>query len=92
LAWATHYITKLKLGEMVSFSPSGKLMQGKIESGQFCTVEPIDDYYTLEKGDIVLRISAFETAFKSATIVAESMAGLRRIQYSGNVLKLKIRG
>ncbi len=29
-------------------------MQGKIESGQLCTVEPIDDYDTLEKGDIVL--------------------------------------
>jgi hypothetical protein len=29
-------------------------MQGKIESGQLCTVEPIEDYDTLEKGDIVL--------------------------------------
>ncbi len=29
-------------------------MQGKIESGQLCTVEPIADYDGLEKGDIVL--------------------------------------
>jgi hypothetical protein len=54
MAWATCYITKLKLGETVSFRPRGNSMQGKIESGQLCTVEPIDDYVTLEKGDIVL--------------------------------------
>lgn len=29
-------------------------MQGKIESGKLCTVEPIEDYDTLEKGNIVL--------------------------------------
>ena len=29
-------------------------MKGKIESGQLCTVEPIDDAATLDKGDIVL--------------------------------------
>ncbi len=54
MAWATPYITKLKLGETVSFRPRGNSMQGKIESGQLCTVEPIDDYDTLEKGNIVL--------------------------------------
>jgi hypothetical protein len=54
MAWATPYITKLKLGETVSFRPRGNSMQGKIESGQLCTVEPINDYGTLEKGDIVL--------------------------------------
>jgi SOS-response transcriptional repressor LexA len=54
MAWATCYITKLKLGETVSFRPRGNSMQGKIESGQLCTVEPIEDYDTLEKGDIVL--------------------------------------
>jgi SOS-response transcriptional repressor LexA len=54
MAWATPYITKLKLGETVSFRPRGNSMQGKIESGQLCTVEPIEDYDTLEKGDIVL--------------------------------------
>ncbi len=54
MAWATRYITKLKPGETVSFRPRGNSMQGKIESGQLCTVEPIADYDTLEKGDIVL--------------------------------------
>lgn len=29
-------------------------MKGKIESGQLCTVEPITDFETLEKNDIVL--------------------------------------
>jgi hypothetical protein len=54
MSWATHYITKLKLGATISFRPRGNSMQGKIESGQLCTVEPIVDYDTLEKGDIVL--------------------------------------
>jgi hypothetical protein len=54
MAWATCYITKLKLGETVSFRPRGNSMQGKIETEQLCTVEPIEDYDSLEKGDIVL--------------------------------------
>ncbi len=29
-------------------------MKGKIESGQLCTVEPIVDFESLRKGDIVL--------------------------------------
>jgi len=29
-------------------------MKGKIESGQLCTVEPISDFASLQKGDIVL--------------------------------------
>lgn len=29
-------------------------MKGKIESGQLCTVAPIEDLSALEKGDIVL--------------------------------------
>jgi len=29
-------------------------MQGKIESGQLCTVEPVSDTSSLEKGNIVL--------------------------------------
>ena len=54
MGWATPYITKLKLGEAVSFRPRGNSMKGKIESGQLCTVEPIADFETLEKDDIVL--------------------------------------
>ncbi len=48
------YIQKLKNGETVSFRPRGNSMKGKIESGQLCMVEPIEDFATLQKDDIVL--------------------------------------
>ena len=54
MGWATSYIAVLKDGETVSFRPRGHSMKGKIESGQLCTVESIEDYESLEKGDIVL--------------------------------------
>ena len=54
MGWATPYIAKLKNGETVSFRPRGHSMKGKIESGQLCTVEPIADFSSLQKGDIVL--------------------------------------
>ena len=53
MGWATAYIAKLKAGEQVSFRPRGSSMSGKIESGQLCTVNPIDAA-TLQVGDIVL--------------------------------------
>src|SRR5919197_5891620 len=53
MGWALHYIEKLKKGEIVSFRPRGNSMSGKIESGQLCTVEPVDPE-TLRVGDIVL--------------------------------------
>jgi hypothetical protein len=40
-------------GETVSFRPRGNSMTGKIESGQLCTVEPVDPA-TLAVGEIVL--------------------------------------
>lgn len=52
MAWATKYIEKLQQGETVSFRPRGNSMKGKVESGDLCTVEPVDD--ELEVGDIVL--------------------------------------
>ena len=54
MGWATAYIAKLKSGETVQFRPRGHSMKGKIDSGQLCTVEPIEDFESLEKGDIVL--------------------------------------
>lgn len=54
MGWATGYIAKLKAGETVQFRPRGHSMRGKIESGQLCTVEPIKEFETLQKGDIVL--------------------------------------
>jgi hypothetical protein len=53
MGWASHYIAKLKNGETVSFRPRGNSMSGKIESGQLCTVEPIDLEH-IGVGDIVL--------------------------------------
>jgi SOS-response transcriptional repressor LexA len=53
MGWASHYIAKLKSGETVSFRPRGNSMSGKIESGQLCTVKPIDTK-NVEVGDIVL--------------------------------------
>jgi len=38
----------------VQFRPRGNSMVGKIESGQLCTVVPIDDVTHLKVGDIVL--------------------------------------
>lgn len=54
MGWAIAYIEKLKNGETVEFRPRGNSMKGKIESGQLCTVEPIADCASLQKGDIVL--------------------------------------
>jgi hypothetical protein len=53
LGWATHYIAKLQAGETVSFRPRGASMTGRIESGQLCTVAPVD-CSTLSVGDVVL--------------------------------------
>jgi phage repressor protein C with HTH and peptisase S24 domain len=51
MGWASHYIEKLQAGETVEFRPKGNSMQGKVESGQLCIVEPAQN---LEVGDIVL--------------------------------------
>jgi len=53
MGWAAPHIEKLKAGETVSFRPRGNSMGGKIESGQLCTVQPVDAS-TLRVGDIVL--------------------------------------
>lgn len=53
MSWATQYIQKLKEGETVQFRPRGNSMSGKIESGQLCTVVPVQQE-EIKKGDIVL--------------------------------------
>ena len=53
MGWATQYIAKLQKGETVSFRPRGHSMSGKIESGQLCTVAPVDPA-TVKVGDFVL--------------------------------------
>jgi hypothetical protein len=53
MSWATDHIGKLRAGQSVSFRPTGHSMSGRIESGQRCTVVPVDPA-TLRAGDIVL--------------------------------------
>ena len=53
MGWASCYIQKLRAGETVSFRPYGQSMTGRIESGQLCTVIPVD-LKVLEVGNIVL--------------------------------------
>ena len=53
MGWASRYIEKLRAGETVSFRPHGHSMTGRIESGQLCTVVPVDPA-ALEVGDVVL--------------------------------------
>lgn len=53
MSWATPYIAKLQAGETAQFRPRGNSMTGRIESGQLCTVEPVEPEH-LEVGDIVL--------------------------------------
>jgi cell wall-associated NlpC family hydrolase len=50
--WATHYIKRLLAGKTVQFRPRGNSMSGKIDSGQWVTVEPVSR--ELRPGDIVL--------------------------------------
>ncbi|VAW78886.1 hypothetical protein MNBD_GAMMA12-625 [hydrothermal vent metagenome] len=53
MGWASRYIEKLKNNETVRFRPRGNSMKGKIDSGQLCTVTPIQQS-EVSKGDIVL--------------------------------------
>lgn len=53
MGWASSHIERLRAGETVSFRPRGNSMAGKIESGQLCTVSPVDPA-ALRVGDIVL--------------------------------------
>ena len=53
MGWATPHIARLQRGETVQFRPRGHSMKGKVESGQLCTVEPVNPS-SLKVGDIVL--------------------------------------
>ena len=53
MGWASGYIAQLRSGETVSFRPRGHSMSPKIESGQLCTVAPVDPA-AVSVGDIVL--------------------------------------
>jgi hypothetical protein len=53
MGWASRHIERLQAGETVVFRPHGRSMRGRIESGQRCTVAPVDPA-TLAVGDVVL--------------------------------------
>lgn len=53
MGWAAGHIARLRAGETVSFRPRGHSMRGKIESGQLCTVAPVEPS-TIRPGDVVL--------------------------------------
>lgn len=53
MGWATRHIERLRKGETVQFRPNGHSMKGRIQSGQLCTVEPVDPA-SLQVDDIVL--------------------------------------
>ena len=53
MGWATGFIQQLKEGKTVAFRPRGGSMSPKIESGQLCTVMPVDPAI-VRVGDIVL--------------------------------------
>src|SRR5947209_19816094 len=42
MGWASEYIACLQNGDTVQFRPRGNSMKGKIESGQLCTVVPVN--------------------------------------------------
>lgn len=52
MGWADTYIASLAQGKTTTFRPKGNSMQGKIESGQQVTVQPITAPPAV--GDIVL--------------------------------------
>ena len=60
MGWAAHHIKSLQEDKTISFRPRGHSMKGRIDSGQLCTVAPVDTT-TLKVGDIVLcRVSGKE--------------------------------
>ena len=53
MGWADRHIERLRNGETVQFRPHGRSMQGRVESGQLCTVQPVT-FDSVRKNDIVL--------------------------------------
>jgi len=54
MSWATPHITCLRAGETVSFRPRGHSMRPRIESGDLCTVVPVEAVPAPRVGDVVL--------------------------------------
>lgn len=54
MTWAQPYVAALRAGRTVTFRPRGNSMRPRIESGDLCTVEPVDQSTPLTAGEIVL--------------------------------------
>lgn len=54
MGWATRHIETLRAGRTAVFRPHGNSMRPHIESGQLCTVVPIDGDAEINVGEIVL--------------------------------------
>jgi phage repressor protein C with HTH and peptisase S24 domain len=52
VSWASRHIADLQAGRTVVFRPHGNSMQGRVESGQLCTVAPLEEPPV--PGDVVL--------------------------------------
>lgn len=52
MSWASKHIEALQAGRTVVFRPHGNSMQGRVESGQLCTVAPLEGMPA--PGDVVL--------------------------------------
>lgn len=52
MSWASRHIADLQAGRTVVFRPHGNSMQGRVESGQLCTVAPLEEPPV--PGDVVL--------------------------------------
>lgn len=52
MSWATSFIADLQAGKQVKCRPKGNSMTGRINSGQLCTIDPLDR--DPQKGDVVL--------------------------------------
>jgi hypothetical protein len=60
MGWADDYVGALVSGKTVQLRLIGASMTGRIDSGQLCTVEPIDSQMPLFVGDVVLcRVNGF---------------------------------
>src|SRR5262249_48625986 len=57
MGWATQYIAGLQRGEAVQFRPRGHSMRGKVESGQLCTVEPVDAAALRVRGIVLCKVN-----------------------------------
>lgn len=53
MSWATQHIENLKKGETVRFRPKGNSMTGRVNSGDLCTVIPIQGI-SVKTDDVVL--------------------------------------